>query len=96
MTYLLLLTSMLIQRHGHPRSDILCAQWDFVPNTLALDPCWTRPIGSRPPFRYPLAQQSCGGDIGSVPYVHMYVRKYVRMFTFCHRSSDLSYYPVSI
>ena len=27
---------------------------------------------------YPLAQQSCGGDIGSVPYVRMYVR----MFTF--------------
>ena len=35
-----------------------------------------------------LFQRSCGGDIGSVPYV--------RMFTFCHRSSDLIYYPISI
>ena len=25
----------------------------------------------------PLAQQSCGGDIGSVPYVYMCVRTYV-------------------
>ena len=31
---------------------------------------------------YPLAQQSCGGDIGSVPYVCMCVRTFVRMFTF--------------
>ena len=23
------------------------------------------------PYHYPLAQQSCGGDIGSVPYVCM-------------------------
>ena len=29
---------------------------------------------------YPLAQQSCGGDIGSVPYVCMWVRTYVRSF----------------
>ena len=29
---------------------------------------------------YPLAQQSCGGDIGSVPYVCMGVRTYVRTF----------------
>ena len=39
-------------------------------------------------------------DIGSVPYVCMcvrtYVRSFVRMFTFCHRSSDLIYYPISI
>ena len=50
-------------------------------------------------YFYPLAQQSCGGDIGSV---HTYVRMitfchtFVRMFTFCHRSSNLIYYPISI
>ena len=37
-------------------------------------------------YHYPLAQQVLGG-IGSVPYV----RTFVRMFTFCHRSSDLNY-----
>ena len=42
---------------------------------------------------YPLAQQSCGGDVCPV---RMYVRSFVRMFTFCHRSSDLIYYPISI
>ena len=31
-------------------------------------------------IHYPLAQQSCGGDIGSVPYVCMCVRTYVRSF----------------
>ena len=41
---------------------------------------------------YPLAQQSCRGDIGSVSYVHAYAR----IFTFCHRSSDLIYYPITI
>ena len=41
---------------------------------------------------YPLAQQSYGGDIGCVPYV----RTFVRMFTFCHRSSSISYCPISI
>ena len=45
---------------------------------------------------YPLAQQSCGGDIGSVPYVCTYVRSFVRSFTFCHLSSDLIYYSISI
>ena len=54
-------------------------------------------IGSVP---YPLAKQSCGGDIGSVLYVCMcvriYVRTFVRMYTFCHCSSDLIYYPISI
>ena len=29
---------------------------------------------------YPLAQQSCGGDIGSVPYVCTYVRSFVRSY----------------
>ena len=29
-------------------------------------------------------------------YVSTYVRSFVRMFTFCHRSSDLIYYPISI
>ena len=29
---------------------------------------------------YPLAQQSCGGDIGSVSYVRTYVRSYVHLF----------------
>ena len=29
---------------------------------------------------YVLAQQSCGGDIGSVPYVCMFVRTYVRSY----------------
>ena len=46
--------------------------------------------GARESIFYPLAQQSCGGDIGSVPYVCMW---FVRMFT---RSSDLIYYPISI
>ena len=31
-------------------------------------------------INYPLAQQSCGGDIGSVPYVCMLVRTYVRSY----------------
>ena len=31
-------------------------------------------------INYPLAQQSCGGDIGSVPYVCMWVRTYVCSF----------------
>ena len=47
-------------------------------------------------YYYPLAQQSCGGDIGSAPYVCMCVRTYGRMFTFCHCSSELIYYPISI
>ena len=29
-------------------------------------------------------------------YVCEYVRMFVRMFTFCHCSSDLIYYPISI
>ena len=28
-------------------------------------------VGSVYPYYYPLTQQSCGGDIGSVPYVCM-------------------------
>ena len=28
---------------------------------------------------YPLAQRSCGGDMGSVLYVRMYVRPYVHL-----------------
>ena len=28
--------------------------------------------------------------------VRMYVHTYLRMFTFCHRASDLIYYPISI
>ena len=31
-------------------------------------------------YHYPLAQQSCGGDIGSVPYVCMCIRTYLRTF----------------
>ena len=27
---------------------------------------------------------------------HTYMRTFVRMFTFCHHSSDLIYYPISI
>ena len=29
-------------------------------------------------------------------YVSTYVRSFVRMFSFCHRSSDLIYYPILI
>ena len=36
-------------------------------------------LGGAIPY-YLLAQQSCGGDIGSVPYVYMCVRTYVRLF----------------
>ena len=30
---------------------------------------------------YPLAQQSCGVDLGSVPYVCTYVRSYVHLLS---------------
>ena len=49
--------------------------------------------GHKEKGNYPLAQQSCGEDIGSVPYVCEYVRTFVCMFT---HSSDLIYYPISI
>ena len=39
-------------------------------------------IGNQPShaYYYPLAQQSCGGDIGSVSYVCTYVRSFVRSY----------------
>ena len=80
-------SSRKIKKYGPPYfrcKNMVCGQNKNMvcgQNIIAVHKCSDTQTHKHVPYYYPLAQQSCGGDIGSVPYVCTYVRSYVYLLS---------------